>query len=829
MSTTASKPHPIDGNPIPTKEKADLQWAELSKILSGYCAEWTTTEYAGAVNPRIPHTALLGNGNIGISSDGNDTVKQYRISKSDFWEYGACPLPVGVITIEASSAEKNAQISHDFSEIEDILNARIVTKQTIAGQPLQMEGWMSAVNDLFVVKITSSAVAETCRISVTLEALVNGERPVTAEMRDGISIITRSTQKPAVENENTIAIPYVSQTAIASRIIGANIISVSCSDSAVVMTVDIPASGSIYIVSAVCGGGRTYDICDTLWEGRREPACEAIELLNSAVTAEDLEQLYTAHREWWKNYWLQSYISLDTSDPDIDIIQKYYYAAQYLLGSGVRNGCLAAGLYGIWHTADYSMWRNDYHLNYNFIATFYGICSGNRPSMMLPAAEAIMEYVPVGIERASKLGSPDTVWDHRDSRMKEFAKELTDKGQIDPERGIPDAVIYPVSILPYGMESDYTYCSETLCAPFSVCPMIDYYRFTKDRKFMKETLYVYLGYVLNFLEKWLVKEDDGRYALYAAYNEDSWAKNSALELMAYKLCLKYGIEIAQELGESEKAVKWQSILNCMAEQPVIENYKNSGKTVLGLSELHRPQGSDDWLVMDDLNLSHGNTLPLEALVPFGLFGYYSTDRELKIIQNTIDVYGRDNDCWMQINSFPKVYPAAVNSRYDIRIIVNKLADTIRGQMQPNMMIDDNYHGIEKAGCTEAIHHMMLLCDKGVIKLFGNWFEDKDAHFVRLRAPGAFIFTATYNGNAREIENDITVFSEEGGTVSIASPWKCGMTVVDENNNVVPTRMTTAPNHPEETVYVFDTECGKTYTLRKLHTLKESEKKRNSTR
>ena len=176
----------------------------------------------------------------------------------------------------------------------------------------------------------------------------------------------------------------------------------------------------------------------------------------SVSTPSDVVSLHNSHLDWWKRYWLRSYISLDTSDPDLALVQKYYYAAQYLLGIGVRNGCLAPGLYGIWHTADYSLWRSDYHLNYNFIATFYGLCSGNRPSMMLPAAEAIMEYVPVGIERASKLGSPDTGWDHRDARMKEFAKELTAKGQIDPVHGIPNAVIYPVSILPYGMESDYT-------------------------------------------------------------------------------------------------------------------------------------------------------------------------------------------------------------------------------------------------------------------------------------------------------------------------------------------------------------------------------------
>ena len=84
MVKNTFKTYTGDGNPIPTGKSADVQWAELSAILSRYCGEWITPEYPGAINPRIPNTALLGNGNIGISSDGSETKKIFRISKGDF-------------------------------------------------------------------------------------------------------------------------------------------------------------------------------------------------------------------------------------------------------------------------------------------------------------------------------------------------------------------------------------------------------------------------------------------------------------------------------------------------------------------------------------------------------------------------------------------------------------------------------------------------------------------------------------------------------------------------------------------------------------------------
>ena len=356
-----------------------------------------------------------------------------------------------------------------------------------------------------------------------------------------------------------------------------------------------------------------------------------------------------------------------------------------------------------------------------------------------------------------------------------------------------------------------SYHHETVNAPFSAWPMIEYYNFTQDEIFMKNTLYVYLKYVLNFLEHWLIEENGG-YTLYAGYNEGSWAVNPALELSVYKMCLKYGIRISEKLGaDEEKRAVWKKIYAGLAAQPVVENYNRTGKTVLGLAE--KEWRNDCWMPMSTPVPGDGNCIPLEAILPAEVFGYYSDRSELEILQNTVQVFS-DLGAWTQINNFPKLAPAAVNARYDCRKIIAGLSGAVRSHMKPNLMIDDGVHGIEKAGAAEALHNMMLLSDRGVIKLFGNWPEDRDAEFVRLRAAGAFVFTASYNSRTREIAEPVTMYSEAGTEAVIASPWKNGMIVLDVNGRIVETVRGTAPNHPEEITYSFSAVSGMTYTLRK---------------
>jgi len=48
------------------------QWTEVQALLGGIRGVWTAQDYAGAVSRNMPNTALLGNGDIGVTSGGGD-------------------------------------------------------------------------------------------------------------------------------------------------------------------------------------------------------------------------------------------------------------------------------------------------------------------------------------------------------------------------------------------------------------------------------------------------------------------------------------------------------------------------------------------------------------------------------------------------------------------------------------------------------------------------------------------------------------------------------------------------------------------------------------
>lgn len=81
-------------------------WEEIQSIVSRYYGEWNTPVYTGAITNGMPRTALLGNGDVGVTSNGNEFSKSFYLSKSDFWTYGTgvygdpCPpILIGGVTI----------------------------------------------------------------------------------------------------------------------------------------------------------------------------------------------------------------------------------------------------------------------------------------------------------------------------------------------------------------------------------------------------------------------------------------------------------------------------------------------------------------------------------------------------------------------------------------------------------------------------------------------------------------------------------------------------------------------------------------------------------
>ncbi|TVY01437.1 discoidin domain-containing protein [Cohnella terricola] len=699
-------------------------------------------------------------------------------------------------------------------EIQNILDAEVKTEMEIGGTPLSMRTWTSATENVIVTELTSKGTSPV-DMQAQLWAKSGNGLPVTATNDGSSATVTRQTLIDSRDVNDVKA--HASKAAMTMKVIGTNGVAVNSDANKATGTFEfaLQPGQTVYLVTAIGGGGRTYDRAGNLLQAA-QPEVEATGLLHHIAGLADIQSLHGKHQDWWKNFWLSSYISMDTTDPKLDTLMKYYYAAQYVLGSSIREDKVAPGLYSLWHTTDGSQWSSDYHMNYNFISTFYGVNSSNRAWMGLPAIDAILDYADEGEKNAASTDHLLNIgygWHANQARL--FVESKIAKGDIDAINGIPNALLYPVSLGPWGMkiERNYSYYGQLLDAIFSTYTLIEYYDYTLDESFLP-VMYDYLKKCLALYEAWLEKEN-GQYVLYSAYNEGSWGKNSAVELAVLKNTLSHAIKASSKLNiDAAKREQWQTILDNLAPQPTAAY---AGKTIFSLAEKH--WNNNQWEDLARPIPWDGNILPMENVIPGDQIGYYSPDTDLQVAHNTISVFvdeaigGGKNGAWSQYNNFPKIFANAVRVRYPAQEIVDNFALTIEEQMEKNLTItdDSDFHGAEKSGATEAINSMLLLSDLGVMKVFPNWLKNRDAEFKNLRAKGAFVVSSAYRGDTQSVQY-VDLTSEAGQPVTIASPWVSGIVVKDENGRVIPTVAGTAPNHAEEVTYTFNTTKGMKYRI-----------------
>ncbi|MCP5118294.1 MAG: hypothetical protein GY953_46365, partial [bacterium] len=110
---------------------------------------------------------------------------------------------------------------------------------------------------------------------------------------------------------------------------------------------------------------------------------------------------------------------------------------------------------------------------------------------------------------------------------------------------------------------------------------------------------------------------------------------------------------------------------------------------------------------------------------------------------------------------------------------------------------------ENLALPAVLNECLLQSHAGVIRLFPNTKNLGPVSFRNLRAAGAFLVSASWNGH--EITG-AEIQSEKGARVRFAAPWP--NTVVSQNNQPVATRRT-------GDILEFPTQVGLTYRIRNL--------------
>lgn len=752
-------------------------WEEVQRIIKNIYGEWNDITYEGAISQTMPNTAILGNGDVGVTSYGSQDTKEYLLSKGDFWSAGTLKndgsttlIALGGVKISGSSKEvksdavesreggkvnwDQSSLNASFYERLNILKAQIETEMTIAENAFSTKAWQCATENTFIVEVQSLG-HESIELEVVtwMKSDATSLYPVAAgkDVHNESVWVSRQTDNRAGADSRG----WISEAVFLTKVIGAKQVYTAANKDEGSGTIHftINPQQKIYIVTAVGGGGQTYDSENHLLS-MTLPLEEAEELSGAHHSSTDLLNLYEEHLSWWKKYWLQSYISFDETSEDLQKILRYYYGSQYILGATTREGKVAPGLYGVWRTTDDPMWSSDYHLNYNFIGTVYGTYSSNRPELALPMIEALWDYMPEGERHARE----DMALLGNDAPPE--AKAYIQKRGF--EQGINGAILYPVGIGPFGVavQGD-KFWGQTINATFSGTQFIAYYQFTQDKQFLFKRLYPYFEKLATFYEAWLEKEmideENYTYVVYDGYHEGTFAKNSGVTLGLVWAIFDILLEAVERFGREklkiseDRVALWKDIIENLSEIPTIQK---DGKKVYALAD-----NGDFW--------PESGNVELEFIHPAGRLGFCSEPEKLKIAHQTLET---KRDAFGQANNTPKAYTQAARVGFPAEEIIKIFLEQTYPQMEENFRINDGVHGIEKVGGIEAFNSMLLQSHDGVVKVFPNWVQNKDATFIRLRAKGAFVISSSYCGKTNEVLW-VDVMSEKENLLKLINPWK----------------------------------------------------------
>lgn len=771
-------------------------WEVVSEKLKKYSNTVIHPDYKKAITTAMPRTFLLGNGDMGVVSNGDSNSKEYLISKGDFWSCGNLHTddPMGVnpkkVTIITVGGVKIKELGAPCdSETLDLSTGELVSVQG----HITFKADVIADKNMLVIDIVSD-----CDKSVVVESYVKSdiaEYGTKTYEKAGVWCVERQSANFAREDKSS----WISKVAMSVFCVNGEMSFLQNTDSKVKYRLVLKKGEHIKLVVCMGGGGKTLTQ-ENGWKSDL-PYSEIAEMLRN-ITVESLEKDIENTRSWWKEYWLRSYVDLG-----IEELEKYYYGSLYITAITSRDGKLATGLYGNLITTDNPQWQGDYHLNYNLIAPFYGMNSANRGEFSLPVKDVLIPYIEEGKRRAKE----DLAKVCKKYIYGGIIKGVYFSGRKELEDGIDDAVLYPVALGPYGTTAwseKGGYLSQIMDAAFSAMCLTAYYFYTLDGDFLRE-IYEFLRLNINFYIGWREKEELGngkyRYNLWSGAHEETFEMNSPMVIGCVKNILKCvldGFYRGYLEVDDETANIWRDFLDNIAECPIRrytyrKGFKKQVYDVVPLGEI-------------GMNVGTGATVALEFIQPCDELNFSSDKRLMEACRNLITVNKLNNkDIFRQINNLPKIFVHAIRCEYNPEFVLQEFLNLYRNDFRYNYTVDDgDVHGVEKSGGIEFINSMLIQSNVETIKVFPNWLRNKSAYFVNLRARGAYVVSAWYDGEMNKVTK-IEITSEKQNKISIV-------------NNIGKVKITDSENKEVEFnerisdyasgIITFDCKIGKKYTI-----------------
>jgi len=469
-------------------------------------------------------------------------------------------------------------------------------------------------------------------------------------------------------------------------------------------------------------------------------------IVYSSREARRLSKLSTADiqlasDEYWNHFW--SRLAVEFEDKELE---RCWYHNQYWLACCLREGKIAPGLFGNWTSGKIgTAWHGDYHMNYNTQQVFWGVFSSNHVEQHLPYVALVENLLPISENYArDKFGLPGAYFPHSAYPV--------------PSQVVP----YPAP--PWGYEICET--------PWVVQSLWWHYSYTLDEAFLRR-VFPLLKAAAEFIAAYVKRGEDGKYHVTPTVSPENWGctvdfrlnHDCIMDLALIDFLLEAVIKGSEILNADEKdRSTWRQIRSNLAAYP-------------------RASGSDGEVWIDVLNAPAGwvYNIPvtLAPVFPGERVGLDSSAAQLKLARHTARTIRLEggNDI---------VYQPLIRARLGM-LDLDWFKQEVRYCQMPNGIVQDRVRQVggrykdstdfdfmmrmgvwtENLSLSAVLNECLLQSYSGRLRLFPNTKNLGSARFRNLRAAGAFLISAAWDG---KIVSPIEILSERGATARIVNPW-----------------------------------------------------------
>jgi len=480
----------------------------------------------------------------------------------------------------------------------------------------------------------------------------------------------------------------------------------------------------------------------------------------------------------WAAFWSASAVELADRE-----LEQIWYRNQYFLACCLKPGKVAPGLFGNWSSGRIgTAWHGDYHMNYNTQQVWWGVFSSNHAEQHEPYTRLVESLMPMAEWNARvQFGMPGAYFPHSAYPV---------RSKVNP---------YPAP--PWGYEICET--------PWTVQSLWWQYKYTLDEQYLRR-VYPMLKAAADFLIAFLKKGDDGKYHIIPTVSPENWGatvdfrlnKDCIIDLAVTEFLLDAMLEGSAVLGlDAGLREQWKEVRGNLAPYP-------GGAGPFG----------HVWLDVRDAPQEHVYNVPvtLAPVFPAEQVGLGSPPEMLEVARRTarsVRLEGGNDLVWQPLARARLGMLDLDWFKREVRYCLTPLGvanDRVR-QIGGRYRDETNYDFMTRMGVwTEnlslpaVINECLMQSYDGVIRVFPNTTNLGKAGFRDLRAAGAFLVSAAWDGKR---VSHVTVRSTKGVTARVANPWGKSDAAVR-----VLSSGATIRHIERDGVLEFETKTGEAYTL-----------------